>query len=96
MSEKEPFLHLRIKQDVPTYKAISAVMIDALRVTLQKASEEQGVEWLDTIGKELMFNAKSFVTDGISIETEAESFGVAIQVLEGVIGATRASIVGKQ
>ncbi|MBC8718199.1 hypothetical protein [Ochrobactrum sp. Marseille-Q0166] len=97
MSEKKLFLHLKIKQDVPTYRAISAVMTDALRVTLENmAKNHKDLEWLDELEKTLIYNAKSFITEGVAIDEEAESFGVAIQVLQGVIGATRASLTDKQ
>lgn len=94
---KEPFLRLQLKEDVPTYKAISAVMMDALRVTLDTVSENHnGTEWLDDLEKELIFNAKSFITSGVAIDTEAESFGIAIQLLQGIIGATRAGLIDKK
>lgn len=96
MTERKLHLSLQIKQDVPTYRAISAVMTDALRVTLENMAENhEDLEWLDQLEKTLIYNAKSFITEGIPINEEAESFGVAIQVLQGTIGATRASLTDK-
>lgn len=97
MANEKVFLDLKFKENVPNYKAISAVMMDALRITLDTvADEKQGTEWIDELEKKLIFAAKSFDTTGISIDEEAESFGIALQLLQGIVGAVRTSIIDKQ
>ncbi|PRD42125.1 hypothetical protein C5748_18425 [Phyllobacterium phragmitis] len=71
----------------------------ALRQTIETMALDHGNApgpWLDDLERKLITEAKGTITQGISIDAEAESLGIGIRVLQGIIGATRSGLARKE
>ncbi|MDE3829334.1 hypothetical protein CN157_16115 [Sinorhizobium meliloti] len=64
----------------------------ALRVTIEelaKLNEGKGQEWFDALEEVVIRDAKGTVTEGISIQTEAEALKFGVDVLQATLNASR-------
>lgn len=98
MTGKVPFRKIDIENTLEAYAAIAAVIVPALRTTLEELvsrDPEGAALWFDELEARLISGAKGTITEGIPIEVEASSLKSAIDVLQATLDVVRSNLIGK-
>ncbi|MAU20618.1 MAG: hypothetical protein CMH13_08805 [Martelella sp.] len=93
-------LELDINDDNPTPKLGAALIAvsSALDLSIEKLAEEKGtldLSWLDELRQQSIVAAKGTITEDISIETEADALGFAIELIDAKFQTLRLGLVQK-
>ena len=99
MGERKPFRRIDFPQSIASYQAITAIALPALRTVLEELAEAHGNKagpWLDDLEARLIRDAKGTITEGASIEVEAASLKVGIDVLQMTLDVVRHNLVGEE
>lgn len=75
--------------------AVVAMLEPALQTVIEKLAAAQADEssaWFDELEKELLLGAKNTVSEGISIEVEAEGLKLGVDMLQATLDRCRENL----
>lgn len=91
------FRTVEFSQTVENYRAISTAFSHAFREMLEALAathDNQLGSWFDELEKRLIRDTKNIVGEGVSIEVEAATIKVALDVLQAHIDVVRHNLSG--
>ena len=92
------FRKMQIEPTRENYAAIAAIMIPALRTTLETFVEEHGVDaaWFDELSSRLVNDAKGTIIEGFPIEVEAAALKAGVDALQATLDVVRHTRIEKK